>query len=154
MLQRLYSVAHNAFVETIRQPIYAVILVAIFAAFAWSFSQRISLGLDVIRDRNSLYRELPGDLIENIYTIKVINQVDSERSFVVGVSGVEGISLDGVGEGDIVHVDGGGVLSLPVRVRAHRDDAYGIMTIKFSVTATDDEGVSIQEDSRFLGPTP
>jgi ABC-type transport system involved in multi-copper enzyme maturation permease subunit len=28
MFQRVYSVAHNAFVETIRQPIYAVILVA------------------------------------------------------------------------------------------------------------------------------
>jgi hypothetical protein len=53
-----------------------------------------------------------------------------------------------------VNVDGGGVLSLPVRARVHRDNAYGIMVIQFSVTATDDDSVSIQEDSRFLGPTP
>ena len=72
----------------------------------------------------------------------------------LGVSGVEGISLDGVGDNNVVQVDGGGVLSLPVRARVHRDNAYGIMTIQFSVTATDDEGVSIAEDSRFLGPTP
>jgi acyl-CoA thioesterase FadM len=46
------------------------------------------------------------------------------------------------------------VLSLPVRVRAHRNDAYGIMNVTFAVTATDDESVAVIEDSRFLGPTP
>jgi len=65
---------------------------------------------------------------------------------------VDGISIDGVD--DAVTVDGGGVFSLPVRARAHRDNAYGIMKIQFSVTAVDDEGVTMIEDSRFLGPTP
>jgi len=51
-------------------------------------------------------------------------------------------------------VKGGAVLSLPVRARTHRDNAYGIMNITFSVTAADDTGVSVTEDSRFLGPTP
>ncbi len=137
-----------------RMFVYATLLLLLVTGLVTSMATRTPIILDVIRDRNSLYRELPGDMIENIYTIKVINQSDSARSFVVGVSGVEGISLDGAGDGDIVHVDGGGVLSLPVRARVHRDNAYGIMVIQFSVTATDDEGVSIQEDSRFLGPTP
>ena len=137
-----------------RMFVYATLLLLLIAGLVTSMAMRTPIILDVIRDRNSLYRELPGDMVENIYTIKVINQSDNARSFVVGVSGFEGISLDGVGDGDIVHVDGGVVLSLPVRVRAHRDNVYGIMTIQFSVTATDDESVSIQEDSRFLGPTP
>ncbi len=101
---------------------------------------------------NSLYREVSGDIIENIYTLKVINQSNEPRSFVLDVTGAEGIALDGVG--DTVDVPGGGVLNLPVRVRAHRDNAYGIMTIEFSVTAVDDASVSVVEDSRFLGPTP
>jgi polyferredoxin len=137
-----------------RMFVYATLLVVLIVGLVTSMATRTPIILDVIRDRNSLYRELPGDVIENIYTIKVINQADRERSFIVGVSGVEGIALDGVGEDDIVNVDGGGVLSLPVRARVHRDNAYGIMAIKFSVTATDDESDSIEEDSRFLGPTP
>jgi cytochrome c oxidase accessory protein FixG len=135
-----------------RMFVYATLLLLLIAGLVTSMAMRTPIILDVIRDRNSLYRELPDDMVENIYTIKVINQSDSARSFVVGVSGFEGISLDGVG--DTLQVEGGGVLSLPVRVRAHRDNVYGIMTIQFSVTATDDEGVSIQEDSRFLGSTP
>jgi len=137
-----------------RMFVYATLLVLLITGLVTSMATRTPIILDVIRDRNSLYRELPGDMIENIYTVKVINQSDSPRSFVVGVSGVEGISLDGVGDGNIVNVEGGGVLSLPIRARVHRDNAYGIKAIQFSVTAADDEGVSIHEDSRFLGPTP
>ena len=108
--------------------------------------------LDVIRDRNTLYRELPGDIIENSYTIKVINQRNEARDFRLSVDGVPGLSLDGVA--DSIRVDGGGVLSLPVRARTQRDSAYGIMNITFAVTAIDDESVVMIEDSRFLGPTP
>jgi len=108
--------------------------------------------LDVIRDRNTLYRELPDGVIENIYTLKIINQSNHARTFAVSVSGVDGIELDGIG--DEVAVDGGDVLSVPVRARAPRDNAYGIMDIHFQVKALDDEGVAVSEDSRFLGPTP
>jgi hypothetical protein len=45
-------------------------------------------------------------------------------------------------------------MSLPVRVRAHRDDVQGIHTIHFSATAVDDPSVRVEEDSRFLGPIP
>jgi cytochrome c oxidase accessory protein FixG len=154
-----YTTEHAVHSETThvlrpRMFVYATLLLVLIAGLVTSMATRTPIILDVIRDRNSLYRELPGDVIENIYTIKVINQSDRARNFIVGVSGVDGISLDGVGDGNIVNVDGGGVLSLPVRARVHRDNAYGIMVIQFSVTATDDESVSIQEDSRFLGPTP
>jgi cytochrome c oxidase accessory protein FixG len=135
-----------------RMLVYATILLILIAGLSTSMATRTPIILDVIRDRNALYRELPGDIIENSYTLKVINQNDVARTFALSVTGVEGISLDGVG--DTVTVDGGGVLSVPVRVRAHRDNAYGIMTIHFSVRAIDDEDVVVAEDSRFLGPTP
>ena len=56
--------------------------------------------------------------------------------------------------GSEVTVSGGDVLTVPVRARTHRDNASGIMNIYFSVTATDDPGVVMTEDSRFLGPQP
>jgi polyferredoxin len=132
--------------------VYGVILLALIAGLTTSMATRTPIILDVIRDRNALYRELPNDVIENSYTLKVINQSDRPRTFELSVAGVEGISLDGVA--DTVTVDGGDVLSVPVRARAHRDNTYGIMTIQFIVTAVDDEDVALAEDSRFLGPTP
>ncbi len=135
-----------------RMIIYATILLVLITGLVSSMVMRTPVILDVIRDRNALYREVAGDIIENTYTLKVINQSNDDRRFTLGVAGVEGIELDGAG--DSILVEGGGVLSLPVRVRVHRDVAYGIMNIEFDLTALDDESVSVTEDSRFLGPTP
>jgi len=135
-----------------RMLVYGALLLVLVGSMVTSMTLRTPIILDVIRDRNSLYRELPGDLIENIYTLKVINQSNDSRVFKLSVEGVEGIYLDGID--DEVTVDGGGVLSLPVRVRAERSNAYGIRKIDFIVEAMDDSGDLRVEDSRFLGPTP
>jgi polyferredoxin len=132
--------------------VYGGLLVVLMTALISSMVTRTPIILDVIRDRNTLYRELSGDVIENSYTIKIINQSNDARSFRLAVDGVPGLTLDGAG--DEVAVAGGEVLSLPVRARTHRDNAYGIMNITFSVTAVDDDSVVVVEDSRFLGPTP
>jgi cytochrome c oxidase accessory protein FixG len=135
-----------------RMFVYGGLLAVLMTALITSMATRTPVILDVIRDRNTLYRELPDDVIENSYTLKIINQSNDARSFHLAVDGVTGLTLDGAA--DEVAVAGGAVLSLPVRARTHRDNAYGIMNITFSVTAVDDDSVVIVEDSRFLGPTP
>jgi len=135
-----------------RMLVYATLLLVLIGGLVTSMATRTPIILDVIRDRNSLYRELPGDLIENIYTLKLINQTNEPRSFRLSVAGIPNLVLDGVE--DTIDVDGGGVLSLPVRARVHRENAYGIMNITFTVAAADDASVFVIEDSRFLGPTP
>ena len=132
--------------------VYGALLMVLIGALVSSMALRTTIILDVIRDRNSLYRELPGDLIENIYTIKVINQSNDARVFKLSVKGVQGIHLDG--EYYEVAVDGGGVLSLPVRVRVQRANARGIMNVDFIAEAMDDSGDMRAEDSRFVGPSP
>jgi len=135
-----------------RMFVYATILLVLAGALFISMVTRTPLILDVIRDRNTLYRELPGDVIENSYTIKLINQSNDARNFRLSVEGVPGLTLDGVA--DEITVDGGGVLSHPVRARTQRKNAHGIMNITFTATAVDDQNVVKIEDSRFLGPTP
>ena len=132
--------------------VYATILLVLTGLLFTSMVTRTPIILDVIRDRNTLYRDLPDGLVENIYTIKILNQSNEARTFTLAVDGVEGITLDGVP--DAISVDGGGVHSMPVRARAHRDNAYGINEIEFTVTAADNPSDTIVEDSRFLGPTP
>jgi cytochrome c oxidase accessory protein FixG len=135
-----------------RMLVYAAVLMVLTGGLVTSMVTRTPVILDVLRDRNALYRELTGDVIENSYTLKVINQSNAERTFLLTVAGVKGLALDGVA--DEITVEGGGVLSLPVRARAQRENAAGVMDITFTVTALDDAGIVIQEDSRFLGPMP
>jgi len=132
--------------------VYAGLLTVLLTGLVTAMATRTPVILDVIRDRNSLYREIPGEMVENIYTLKIINQSSAARSFSLSVAGVPELALDGVGP--TVEVEGGGVLSLPLRARTARDNAFGINNITFTVTATDDDSVSVTEDSRFLGPTP
>ncbi len=135
-----------------RTLIYATLLLILVSGLAIAIATRTPVILEPIRDRNSLYRELPDDVIENIYTLKIVNQSNDPRQFALSVSGLDGIALDGV-DGPVA-VGGGDVLSLPARVRASRADAAGVNVIYFSVVALDDESVSVTVDSRFLGPSP
>ena len=131
--------------------IYAVILLAIMAAFAWSFSQRVSLGLDVIRDRNTLYRETSDGLIENVYILKVLNMDNAAHQYELSVSGIPGLTLHK--DMAVIQVPSGGIMELPVRLRAEEGDLeVRSSDVVFELVATDDDELIAREDARFLGP--
>ena len=130
--------------------VYAGLLTVLIAGLVTSMVIRTPLILDVIRDRNALYRELPADMIENAFTIKLINQSNQAREFTLTVEGLPGLILDGVPE--IIEVDGGGVKSLPVRARLPKDAISGSREIAFKATAIDNADVNRVSESRFFGP--
>jgi cytochrome c oxidase accessory protein FixG len=131
--------------------IYAVILLFIFVAFGYSFSQRISLGLDVIRDRNTLYRETSDGLIENVYILKVLNMDNAGHQYELRVSGIPGLTLHK--DMEVIRVASGGILELPVRLRADEGELEARSSdVVFELVATDDPALIAREDARFLGP--
>ena len=131
--------------------IYAVILLSIMVAFAWSFSQRVSLGLDVIRDRNTLYRETSDGLIENVYILKILNMDDAEHQYELSVSGIPGLTLHK--DMAVIQVASGGIMELPVRLRAEEGDLEARSSdVVFELVAQDDAALIAREDARFLGP--
>ncbi len=130
--------------------VYATLLMVLMGGLVTSVVTRTPIILDVIRDRNSLYREVAGNQIENIYTLKVINQRNDERQFRLEVDGIDGLIAEGVP--DPVIVAAGEVLTLPVTLRASREDAQGINDIEFSITDLESQSDSVVEDSRFVGP--
>ena len=133
-----------------RMLVYATLLTILIAGLAYSMVARTPIILDVIRDRNALYREVGGDMIENTYTLKVINQRNEVRSYRLEVAGLDGLVADNVP--NPVVVEAGGVLSLPIRLQAPRDTAQGVTVIEFRITDLEDISDSIVEDSRFVGP--
>ena len=131
--------------------VYAAILLGIMTLFVWSLVNRTPLGLDVIRDRNQLYRETSEGLIENVYILKILNMDDVKHTYELKVSGIEGLELHmDVPE---IRVDSGAVLELPVRLRVDEAELVARSTgVEFSLSAAEDTELVVTEEARFVGP--
>ncbi len=130
--------------------IYFIILILFTSLFIFYVSQRSSIGLDIIRDRNQLYRETSG-LIENIYTLKLINKDEQDRTFDIKAEGIDDLIL--LVDKTTILVEAGTVYDLPVRLRAKEDNLSGRSTeIRFILSVSDDDDLSVTEVGKFLGP--
>ena len=133
--------------------IYAIGLLALVAAVGDGLVSRTPLALDVIRDRNTLYRETGEGLVENVYTLKLINMDDEDHRYEVTVSGIEGMQLRL--DTDQIPVAAHEVLNVSARVRV---DPYSLerasSTISFTLQSVDDRSLRVEEEARFLGPVP
>ena len=131
---------------------YALFLLALSGGLVYSISQRIPIELDIIRDRNMLYRETDTGLVENVYTLKLINMDKSPHRYKVTVTGLPGLELD-LGQ-DAIDIAAGEVRNLPVRVRI---DPINLErptnAIDFKLEAMDDPTLSITKTGRFIGPS-
>jgi cytochrome c oxidase accessory protein FixG len=131
--------------------VYAVVLLGLIAAVGYGLATRTPLALDVIRDRNTLFRETNEGLVENVYTLKLINMDDADHRFNVTANGIDGMQLEL--DADPVPVSAREVLSISARVKA---DPYLLKrassTITFTLRAEDDASLKVDEEARFLGP--
>ncbi len=134
-----------------RTIMYTVLLLALSFGLVYSISQRTPLSLDVIRDRNSLYRETNEGQVENVYTLKVINKTEEARRYHLEVTGLEGMQLKMAAKD--VQVPAGEVLSLPVSVQI--DPVVlkrAANEIDFIISDIDHPEITHTEKARFLGP--
>jgi cytochrome c oxidase accessory protein FixG len=131
--------------------IYAIILMAITAGSFYSILSRTPLAMDVIRDRNSLYRETNEGLIENVYIIKILNMDQQDHDYVLSVKGIDNLIMKM--DASELQVQSGEVIELPVRVQV---DAYHLKKrsneISFHLEASDNDELTVVEEARFLGP--
>ncbi|HHH45772.1 MAG TPA: cytochrome c oxidase accessory protein CcoG [Thiotrichales bacterium] len=133
-----------------RVVVYALLLLAMLVGMGYSIMHRVPVGLDILRDRNTLYRETPMGLIENVYTLKVLNMDDRPHVYRLEVKGLEGVQIDLDHE---IRVAPGEVLDLPVRLRIDPVNLERAGNeIEFVLTAVDDPSIRITQKSRFIGP--
>ena len=134
-----------------RVVVYALLLVTIMSALGWALAHRVPMELDIIRDRNALYRETPQGLVENVYTLKVVNMQDKPERYRLSVSGLPGLKL--INRLGIITVPAGEVLPVgvqvqidPVELKQPSNDIY------FTLETLDGTPLKITEPSRFIGP--
>jgi len=134
-----------------RTLLYFFLLFCVIGAVGYGIMTRTLVGLDVIRDRNSLYREVGAGTIENVYTLKILNKTEREQTYDLTVSGIPGATLD-IDQRQPT-VAPGGVLSIPARIRVEEDALSGrSSTLALTVTSVDDPTLTYTTRARFLGP--
>lgn len=131
--------------------VYGAILVNISAALVAAVLLRVPVELDVLRDRNALYRTTVSGAVENAYTLKIMNMDTKPHRYTIGADGVPDLRL--VSDVHTVAVSPGEVIEVPVTLQADPAALRERSTdIRFILQAHDDAELKIEEESRFLGP--
>ncbi|MBS0599708.1 MAG: 4Fe-4S dicluster domain-containing protein, partial [Proteobacteria bacterium] len=134
-----------------RMMVYGGLLLALTIGLLVAIALRVPLQLDVIRDRNALYRMNDEGLVENVYTLKIINMDEREHRYRLGVSGVPGLKFtQDPGE---IRVGSGEVFDLPTRVSADPEELKAASNeIRFDLVSVDAPKLKTVTAGRFLGP--
>lgn len=149
-----------------RVVVYGVLLTLLITGFIAALAIRKPLALDVLHDRNTLYRNLDSGEIENVYLLKIMNKAEQPRRFVVSLAETGEYRLDP--ERPVFEVSAGEVFNAAVRVRrdAWRDDIDDTSAdiersterrseaIRLIITAIDDPSLQASAESRFFAPSP
>jgi cytochrome c oxidase accessory protein FixG len=132
-----------------RTIVYSSLLAILCVALVTSLALTKPVILDVIRDRNALYRDVGREGIQNTYTIRVVNKHNTAHDYQLAVSGPDGIRLESNGAFSVAPES---VFTLPVSVTVPHESAGGGHTILFHLRSTDGSDIRISEESRFRGP--
>jgi cytochrome c oxidase accessory protein FixG len=129
--------------------LYGALLVAILAGWAWGIGQRSPLIVDILRDRNALYRVADGGLTENAYTLKLSNKDTLARTVTVTLEGPEGLDL--VGAPLQLFVNAEATVDLPVTLRAGAG-LHGRHDVTLVVRRQDDATIQVRHATAFFAP--
>jgi polyferredoxin len=130
--------------------IYGALLGALVVGFVVAIALRSPVSLDVLRDRNTLYKLTDDGNVDNVYTLRILNKSESEQRFHIEAQGASALTL--IPADREYRVASGAVYSLPLRVRRAAYEPLGPETITLTVRSVDDEQVHATTDARFLAP--
>lgn len=131
-----------------RTLIYAAVLLAIILGFVWTVAARAPVIIEVLRDRNALFRTIAHGAIENSYDVKLVNKTDASLDMMVHAQSA--VSLRTIGNPRVT-LAAGEVFSLPLTLRAEAGAASGRTPITLIVVGADGQQLASSE-SHFFAP--
>ncbi len=129
--------------------VYALLLLTLTAGVLWSVNHRVLLRADLLRDRNALYRELPGDIIENVYTLKMINMDRKTHRYQIQVMDNDDMTLFISPEPSLEPEQVGNFI---LRMQTPASTGRGSMQIKMKFSTLDEPVIERIVSARFLLP--
>ena len=132
-----------------RTLVYTALLSVLVVSLASLILFRQPVILDVIRDRNTLFRDIGRQGIENSYTVRIVNKHNTDHEYVLSVRGLDGIEIR---SDTLIPVASESVRTVPTVVTAPHESAVGGQTVEFVLEAVDDPSIRMVTESRFRGP--
>jgi cytochrome c oxidase accessory protein FixG len=129
--------------------VYGALLLVIILGTLWSMTNRIPLRADLIRDRNALYRELPGDVIENVYTLKITNMDNAPHQYELTALNNDQVEID---LADPLSLAAEEVAAIIVRLRLPRSAGKGVQNIELELKARDKPEISREITAKAMMP--
>jgi cytochrome c oxidase accessory protein FixG len=133
-----------------RTLVYTALLSTLVVSWIAGVSLRKPLAMDVLRDRNALYRVLPDGSVENVYLLKVMNRSGAPRTYRLEVEGLSGLRVE---TDHAISAQAGEVANVAARVIAPPGVAPGGHDIELELSEADGEGAEIGEEARFFAPS-
>lgn len=128
---------------------YSAVLLVMIAALVVALIERPMVSLDVTKDRG-MFRENSLGLIENIYSLKVINKTQQRQDYHLELVDAEGFQLQGKTQ---ISLAPGEIVDVPVSVALLADKPLSSsQTLRFKVTDVDEPWIYSAADSRFVAP--
>jgi len=131
--------------------VYVTLLLALVGGLSYLLIVRTPLIVDVLRDRNALFREVHDGRIENSYLLRIINQDDRPHRYHLLAAGLEGLTLVDP-TGGLIEVPSGSVTTVPARLQAPAVVAQGVHSVTLALVAQDAPRIAVRETTRFIGP--
>lgn len=132
--------------------IYATLIASMLIAVGWGLANRTAITLDVIRDRNTLFRDSGDGNIENLFRLRIINKDEIAHPFRIVIEGLTGATINM--DSPIPVVESGTIYDHIIRIKIDPTALKGARSTEFDIKliAEDDDTLFITEESRYLGP--
>ncbi len=131
---------------------YGIVLLLMSGLLVFEIVSRKPLELDIIKDRVPMYRETGNGLIENVFTLKILNKSQLSQRYRIYVDDLEGHIY--IGNAEVI-VAGGEVFNIPLSIAINPNKLIRESTeFRFRVESIDNQNdpVKVQEISKFLYP--
>ena len=128
---------------------YGIFVVIISIATSYWISSRIPLETSILRDRSALYRTNYLGVVENTYTLKILNKTQQSLHYQILVTGLEDSTL--TLPKDIL-IAAGDMREIPVTLSV---DGYSltkrVTDISFNIRALEQPDISLDKKTVFYG---
>ena len=126
---------------------YLFVMIVMSAAFIWQVSSRVPLELNIERDRNALYRENNEGLIENTFTLQVLNKSQQNMTYNILIEGLPEHQYIGLQQ---INVNAGEVYKTPISVAVDPYELSKPVTNMIIKVKSSNGEVEVFEETRFF----
>lgn len=127
---------------------YGLALVVILTTMGLDMASRSAIELNVLRDRQSLYRQTGTGGIENTYLLKIRNKTQQPREYSITVASPMPLAVSA----SFVSIGPGEQIELPLTLTATGTIPASRSTLVFRVSDNGDDSETVRQESVFFAP--